>query len=71
MSTWTVKLDSHEDGVDSNWSYEDAVLHVRRCEYDERGVKYELIEHKETDDSLQPTEPNKRGRKRSSESSDE
>lgn len=69
MSNWTVKLDSHEDGLNDNWSYEDALMHVRRCEYDERGVKYELVEHKETDDSLQPTDESpKRPRSRKSSS---
>ncbi len=71
MSTWTVKLDSHEDGVGLGWSYEQALLHIRRCEFDEREIKYTLVEHEEEIDSLQPTEPKRRGRKSSIESPDE
>lgn len=70
MTTYTVQLDDHEDGVGLGWSYEQALLHIRRCEFDERKIKYTLVEHEDYD-SLQPTEPNKRGRKRSTESLDE
>lgn len=70
MTTYTVQLDNHEDGVGLGWSYEQALLHIRRCEFDERKIKYTLVEHEEDIDSLQPTdEPPKRPRssKRSSE----
>lgn len=67
MTTYTVQLDNHTDGVGLGWSYEQALLHIRRCEFDERKINYTLVEHEDYD-SLQPTEPKRRGRKSSTES---
>lgn len=31
------------DGFKSNWNYQRAELHVRKCEYDALGIPYEVI----------------------------
>jgi hypothetical protein len=70
--TYTVKTDGSEDGIGEGWSMERALAHISRCEYKQKGIKYEIVEHElAATAELQPTKP-KRGRPKSSpESSDE
>lgn len=67
-----LKDDNTEDGVGELWSYEQAMAHVRRCAWEVNDIKYTLVEHNVEHDieenSLQQTQPKKRGR-RSSKSS--